>query len=142
MTCSGAALAAAAQALVGTAFRLNGRDPAHGIDCVGLLEAALTACGRQVRLPVGYRLHLTRLDDWLPPPTSLGLIAVAGRVEPGDVLLLRPGPAQVHLLIAGPDRDFIHAHAGLRCTVRSPERPAGAVLRHWRLASHDPAQTE
>ena len=135
MTGSGAALAAAALALVGTPFRLNGRDPAHGLDCIGLLEAALAASGRQVRLPVGYRLHLARLDAWLPPPASLGLTAAAGDIEPGDVLLLSPGPAQVHLVIAGPDHDFIHAHAGLRRTVRSPDRPAGDLLGHWRLAS-------
>jgi cell wall-associated NlpC family hydrolase len=142
MTGSGAALAAAALALVGTPFRLNGRDSAHGLDCLGLLEAALAACGHSVRLPVGYQLHLTRLDDWLPPPASLGLIPVTDPIQPGDVLLLRPGPAQAHLVIAGPDRDFIHAHAGLRRTVRSPDRPAGALLGHWRLAAASSAPTE
>lgn len=142
MTCTGAALAAAALALVGTPFRLNGRDPAHGLDCLGVLEVGLAACGHSVRLPVGYRLHLTRLDDWLPRPASLGLIPAAGPVQPGDVLLLCPGPAQVHLVIAGQDHDFIHAHAGLRRTVRSPHRPAGALLGHWRLAPASSAPTE
>ena len=38
---SGAAIAAAARALVGVPFRLQGRDPALGLDCVGLVGAAL-----------------------------------------------------------------------------------------------------
>ena len=40
---SGAALAAAAESLVGTRFRLHGRDPDTGLDCVGLLAASLAA---------------------------------------------------------------------------------------------------
>ncbi len=34
-------LAAAALNLIGTPFRLHGRDPATGLDCVGLVAEAM-----------------------------------------------------------------------------------------------------
>ena len=58
---SGAALAAAAESLVGTRFRLHGRDPDTGLDCVGLLAASLAAIGRAAPLPNGYRLRARSL---------------------------------------------------------------------------------
>lgn len=132
---SGAALAAAAAALVGTRFRLGGRDPASGLDCIGLLHAASAALGRPLALPVGYPLRVRDLAAWLPDPArlGLGLVPVAGPPQPGDVVLLAPGPAQVHLAIAANSGGWVHAHAGLRAVVISPDRPAGALLHHWRL---------
>ena len=47
---SGAAIAAAARALVGVPFRLQGRDPALGLDCVGLVGAAMRAAARRATL--------------------------------------------------------------------------------------------
>ncbi len=40
------AFAEAAESLVGIRFRLFGRDPAYGLDCVGLVAAALARSGR------------------------------------------------------------------------------------------------
>ena len=39
------ALARAAAGCLGVRFRLHGRDPATGLDCLGLLGAALVATG-------------------------------------------------------------------------------------------------
>lgn len=130
---SGPRLAAAALGLVGTRFRLHGRDPAHGLDCIGLLEAAMARIGRAIALPQGYSLRLARLDEWLPDPAQLGFVAATGSVCPGDVLLLAPGPAQFHLAIAAPPHGFIHAHTGLRRVALSPDLPIGPVLHRWRL---------
>lgn len=129
-------LAEAARALVGTRFRLNGRDPEHGLDCIGLLEAALAAAGHRAVLPQGYGLRMTRLDGWLPDPASLGFTSVSDSCRAGDVLLLTIGPGQYHLAIAGQQGRFIHAHAGLRRVVESPTRPTGTALHHWRLVSN------
>ena len=52
---------------------------------------------------------------------------------PGDLLLVRPGPAQVHLLVVGPSGDLIHAHAGLGRVVATPPPCPWSTLRHWRL---------
>lgn len=139
---SGADLAGAAGALVGTPWRLHGRDPATGLDCVGLLGAALAGIGHPVSLPTGYPLRLRRLEDWLPDPRRLGFATAQGAVRAGDVVLLCPGPAQAHLAIASDPDGWVHAHAGLRKVVRQPALPAGDWLGHWRLifSSLEPSQ--
>lgn len=130
---SGAELAQAAAALTGHPWRLHGRDPATGLDCIGLLGAALARIGRPVRLPTGYPLRLRQLGSWLPDPEGLGFSATSGPVAPGDVILLQPGPAQIHLAIAAPDGGWIHAHAGLRRVVQQCALPPGPMLGQWRL---------
>lgn len=135
MSAAGARLAAAAERLVGTPFRLHGRDPARGLDCVGLVAAALGAVGRPVRAPAGYRLRQSRIDGLIDAAALAGLAEVEAPVAPGDVLLVQPGPAQHHLLVAAAEGGFVHAHAGLGRVVLAPALPAWPVERHWRLAA-------
>lgn len=130
-----AALVAAAEELMGTPFRLHGRDPARGLDCVGLVAAALQAAGRPARAPTGYRLRQLDPGPLLDAAEASGLGLVAGAVQPGDVLLVRPGPAQLHLVIAGADGSFVHTHAGLGRVVRTPAPLPWPIERHWRLLS-------
>jgi cell wall-associated NlpC family hydrolase len=132
---SGAAVAAAAERLVGTPFRLHGRDPACGLDCVGLVAAALAAIGRPAFAPVGYRLRQCGIDRFLDAAARSGLIAASGPIEPGDVLSVRPGPAQHHLVIAATAGGFVHAHAGLGRVVLTPAPLSWPVGHHWRLAA-------
>jgi hypothetical protein len=56
----GARLAAAADDLVGCRFRLRGRDPATGLDCVGVAAVALARCGGLAVVPQDYQM---RNDD-------------------------------------------------------------------------------
>lgn len=129
------ALARAAQALDGCPFRLHGRVPATGLDCIGLLTAALAAIGRPCALPNGYRLRNRDAAALLPEPVALGFVLGCGPVEPGDVLLLQPGPAQFHLAIALEQGRFVHAHAGIgRVVTKAGELP-WPVFERWRLAS-------
>lgn len=128
-------LAAAAAAMVGRPWRLHGRDPATGLDCIGLLAAALAAIGRPASFPSGYPLRLSNLASWMPDPALLGFKPAGGPFEPGDVVLLQLGQAQVHLAIAGTDGDWVHAHAGLRRVVCQNHLPDGEVLGRWRLLS-------
>ena len=130
---SGSALAAAAQACVGTPFRLHGREPGRGLDCLGLVAVALQACGRSVRLPVGYRLRQIDITPFLPAADQAGLIPAAGTIAAGDVLLCRTGPAQHHLLIAAAHGGLIHAHARIGRVVCSPPPLAWPAIRRWRL---------
>lgn len=136
---TGQALAAAALTLEGVPWRLHGRDPVHGLDCIGLLSAAMARAGQPIVLPGGYPLRLTQLDGWLPDPHPLGFVGTTGPILPGDVMLTRPGPAQFHLAIAltGEGREWIHAHAGLRRVVRSADL-AGTPIARWRLTADDP----
>lgn len=130
-------LARAAAALVGTRFLLHGRDPATGLDCIGLLAAALAGAGRPVTLPNGYALRMRDPAGWLPPPEALGFIPAPQSFLPGDAVLLRLGAIQLHLAIAAPGGGWIHAHAGLRRVVHQPVLPDGIILHHWRLAPCD-----
>lgn len=131
---TGSKLAAKALALVGVPFRLHGRDPATGLDCVGVLAAALTACGATPRLPNGYVLRNRSLPELGQFVVGNGLAPAAPPLAAGDVVLVRTGPCQVHLLIAAGNEHFVHAHAGLRRIICG-ELPADwAILRHWRIA--------
>mgnify|MGYP001229694507 FL=1 len=134
---TGPDLALSVRALVGVPFRLHGRDPATGLDCIGVLEAALRGCGVPVRLPCDYTLRTRRLPplgDWTG---RLGFLRGEGPVQPGDVAMLRPAACLHHLAIAtAPDR-FVHAHAGLRRVVEGPLPRDWAEIRRWRPTSSE-----
>lgn len=128
---SGEALAAAAEELIGVRFRLHGRDPATGLDCIGVLAAALAGIGRPPLLPTGYALRSRALPQLAPFAVACRFAACEGAVLPGDVLMLRVGPCQHHLVVATRG-GFVHAHAGLRRVVKAPSLDAPVVGR-WRL---------
>lgn len=131
MTATGARVAAAARALVGVRFRVHGRDPAHGLDCVGLVAVALRAGGFAGVVPTGYPLRggtMARLA---------GLIEAAGLVRApdsaiGDVVLCITGPAQFHFAIDGGEA-LIHADAVLRRVVERPHPVPWPPIGRWRL---------
>ncbi len=127
-------MADAALGLVGCRFRLHGRDPATGLDCIGLVHAALTAAGCAPVPPRGYGLRNIAIDGWLPMAAQSGLVAAHGPVCAGDILLLALGYAQHHLVIALDAENVVHAHAGLRRVVRQPRDPAGRIEAAWRVS--------
>jgi len=135
---TGHALAAAAEALEGCRFRLHGRDPATGLDCIGVLAAALERSGRTASLPATYTMRTAmpgRLDV-IAKDCGMGL--ASGPVRAGDVVLVRISACQFHLLLAlGPAR-FIHAHAGLRRIVKHQGTPAWPIVGHWRFTEEGP----
>lgn len=131
---SGDALAAAAEALAGTRFRLHGRDPSTGLDCIGLLVAALAVIGRSAPLPTGYALRARSLPPLGDLAAACGLIETAAPFRPGDVAMLRVGPCQHHLAVALGGGRFVHAHAGLRRVVVMPGPLPWPVVRRWRLS--------
>ena len=120
------AIVAAARACIGARFRPQGRDPEYGLDCVGLAGAAF---GRH-DLPKDYVLRggdATRIAAFVE---EFGLRPV-DEGEPGDLLMLRTGPAQFHLAVktAG---GFVHADARLRRVVETPGPPPWPVIGIWR----------
>ena len=124
-----------ARAAVGARFRLHGRDPATGLDCIGLVAWSLAAIGRPVRTPMHYGLRNSDIAEALAFVPAWGLRDTTAPARPGDVLLALTGSLQHHLLIAGPRGAFIHAHAGLRRVVATPGPLTWPILRHWRLAA-------
>lgn len=132
MSAFGEAVARAACELVGTPFRLHGRNPVYGLDCIGLVAVAIEKAGGRPSPPTHYRLRNSAIVAHLRFANQSGLVETIGRPRPGDVLLVAPGPAQHHLLVAAGACRFVHAHAGLRRVSVIDGPIPWPVLRHWR----------
>ena len=114
------------RALVGAPFRLHGRDPVTGLDCVGV--AALVFGVDDV--PRGY---LVRTADGLGVAgliDAAGLTRVRREARAGDLALLKSGPAQCHLVVMT-DAGFVHADAGVGRVVETPGPPPWPVIAIW-----------
>jgi hypothetical protein len=127
-------LGEAALRLAGCPFRLHGRDPATGLDCVGVVFASLAAIGRSPVAPVGYRLRNLTIDHWLDLAERSELELSPGPVGADEVLLMTLGYGQHHLMITTWPNKVIHAHAGLRRVVCHRRDPANCISAKWRIA--------
>lgn len=127
MTTWGEEIAAAARACVGTPFRLQGRVPGVGLDCVGLVVWVGRSLGLIDHDETGYGLTGSggRLEAGL---ARAGLVQVsAEEFAVGDVLLFDMGRGLLHVAVRS-EHGIIHAHRGL-----------GRVVEHrldgeWRAA--------
>ncbi len=123
---SGEQIVARARALVGARFRPQGRSVDGGYDCVGLVGEALgLGCPR-----ADYRLRGGSREALGAELAAAGLQRVCA-AEPGDILVMRAGPEQLHLGIAT-GTGFVHADARLRQVVDRPGAPPWPVLEVWR----------
>ena len=118
-----------ALALVGTPFRAQGRDPASGLDCIGLV---LCACG----LPANYVRQDYRLRGDYRQELRDGLDKRFRRVskrevQAGDLILASISDDQCHLVILT-ERGFVHADASLRRVVETPGLPPWSVIGYYR----------
>lgn len=130
------AVVARARGAVGARFRLHGRDPASGLDCVGL--AALAVDARAV--PSGYALRGGEARSVAGQITAMGLAPVTA-CAPGDLLLCESGPGQLHLAIDS-GTGVIHADAMLRRVVERPGAIPWRVLGRWRVRETGMADRE
>ena len=124
-----ARLAAAAISLIGVRYRLHGRDPSTGLDCVGLVAAALTRAGHETVVPHGYTMRQAdcRVLARFAAPNGFSPVE-----RDGELVLVMANPVQPHLLIRVPG-GFVHAHAGLRHVVFLPGETPWPITREWRL---------
>ena len=127
-----------ARAAVGVRFRAQGRDPALGLDCVGLIALALGEQGAGEQgagergLPRDYRLRTGTLPVAAVPA---GLVACDGAAS-GDILLCRVSPAQLHLAVRS-ECGVIHADAAARRVVERPGAVPWPVEAAWRLSGEE-----
>ncbi len=130
---SGLELACAAEGFLGATFRLHGRDPLTGFDCLGLVLVAMAEIGRPAHLVLSYGLRNLDPERFMRLPEAAGFAETTAPLEAGDVLLLEAGPAQLHLAIVGLEGGVVHAHAGLGRVVLTPFPLPWPVVRQWRL---------
>lgn len=121
-------IAERARALVGTRFRLHGRDAATGLDCIGLVAAATGVAAR-----TGYAIRGGDPREIENALRAAGFARV-GTAAPGDVVLSRPGPGQLHMGVISAS-GVIHADVMLRRVVERPGALEGEVLGIWRRLS-------
>ncbi|SIN59620.1 hypothetical protein SAMN02745824_0149 [Parasphingorhabdus marina DSM 22363] len=133
------AIADRAGALVGTPFRLHGRNPDRGLDCIGLCAQCIGAAGVKADIPNGYGLRASDADRICRLMQHLGFRQISGPTASsvsewriGDILLTRPAPLQLHMLVHTAE-GMVHAHAGLRRVVCTPGLPDGRILHLFRL---------
>lgn len=123
---------AAARAMIGVRFRPQGRDPATGVDCVGLVWAAYAAAGCRLDAPRDYPLR-----GWSRTRIVAALEAAGFRMVPdvrdGDAALIALSVGQFHLGLIGDGR-IVHAHAGLRRVVETPLDAGLLAAARWRLS--------
>jgi cell wall-associated NlpC family hydrolase len=117
---------ARARALIGTRFRPQGRSAAEGLDCIGLVALAI-----DVRdAPRDYALRGNSGRRLTGALAAAGLAAVE-EMAAGDVLVLAPGPAQLHLgIFTG--TGLVHGDAGLRRVVERPLPLPWPIIGIWR----------
>lgn len=136
MSLLGQRIARAAQSFIGVPFLLHGRNPATGLDCVGLVAASLRQAGMTVSAPQGYALRNVSIEHFLRCAGLSGLEEICAATQTGDIMLHQVSPAQYHLLVACEARRFVHAHAGLRRVVELPGPLAWPLVKHWRVSPH------
>jgi len=108
---------------------VHGRDPVHGLDCVGLAELALRAGGFAGAVPGGYALRGGDEATIIAALDASGLARGTGAA--GELLLFRSGPGQFHLAIST-GTGFVHADAMLRRTVERPGPAPWPLIGAWR----------
>lgn len=122
----GEVVAARARSLVGVRFRLHGRDPAMGLDCVGVVALATG-----LNAPTGYALRGGSADGWSALLDNAGLERVR-TARAGDVVLAEAGAGQFHLVMTTRS-GFVHADAGLRRVVERPGAVPWPIVGRWRI---------
>lgn len=113
---TGEDVVAVARQALGAPFRVQGRDPSIGLDCVGLLVYVARTFNLSHQDKVSYSLSadMSRLPMELEQ-SSLRRLGCEDR-RSGDVLLFQLRPGHWHVGIASPV-GMIHAHLGLRRVV-------------------------
>ncbi|MDR7102803.1 NlpC/P60 family protein [Croceicoccus sp. BE223] len=127
-----APIAEAARRLVGVPFRLHGRDPQTGVDCVGLVLAALDSIGAVTVSPKNYALRQTSIAHLLPLATENGFEPASGAPQPGDLILFALPAAQHHVAICLCGERIVHAHAGLKRVVEGMPGNGWRIEQIWR----------
>ncbi|MES2095148.1 MAG: peptidoglycan endopeptidase [Pseudomonadota bacterium] len=123
---TGAEALARARAVTEVPFRLHGRAPDRGFDCVGLVAYAW-----RVDAPTGYAMRGAPRDRIERVLGDLGFVPADPLPgAPGAVALIAAGPGQLHLGVAT-GAGVIHADAAARCVVERAAPLPWPILAAW-----------
>jgi hypothetical protein len=117
-----------ARALVGTRFRVQGRDP-EGLDCVGVAIATYRVPAGDVRRD--YRLRGDHEVEIRVALTEHFRRVPATQLRAGDLMLMRVSNDQLHFGIRT-EAGFVHAHARLLSVVETPGMPEWPLIGAFR----------
>ena len=118
-----------ARSLVGVRFRLQGRDPAVGLDCVGVVINAFEL--QRAAFPCDYNLRghaLAKVDAVMSRHFRRVSRPAAAT---GDVLVFRCGPDRLHLGVHGGEH-LIQADALIGRVVERPWPAEWPIARAYR----------
>jgi cell wall-associated NlpC family hydrolase len=118
-----------ARALVGTPFRPQGRDPARGLDCVGLCLVVYNLLPAVVRSD--YRLRGNHRPELEAAIGQWFRRVPRQKQRAGDLLLLTPADDQLHLAVRT-EAGFVHADARLKRVVETPGDPGWPLVAVFR----------
>ena len=92
----------------------------------------------EARVPRDYDMRSSDAEGVHGNLLACGLLRIAPEsAEAGDLLLVRSGPAQLHLVLVT-DLGYLHADARLRRVVEAPGPVPWPVLSAWRAPSEAP----
>ncbi len=112
---------------LGAPFRLGGRDPQRGIDCIGLVALAYD---KVEVAPKGYVMRGASLSRWASELDRHFLRRIDASLKPGDIALLETGPSTWHIGIWTGD-SLIHADARLGRVVETPRPLPWPIIQAW-----------
>lgn len=133
MSAHRAAIVARARRLLGVRFRPQGRDPQHGLDCIGVAMMATGMPKERVRRDYG--LHSNDPQEMHSEFDACGFVRIApAAAGAADVLVVRPAPSALHVVILT-DRGYLHADMRRRKVVEVPGAVPWPILSAWRHPS-------
>ena len=135
MTRADHAVISAARGAIGARFRLHGRDPAFGLDCVGLAAVAARGAGYAGPIPGGYALRggdAAKIAAHFDAAGFVRSASASASPGPGAIALFDSGIGQLHLAVIVPG-GVVHADAMLRRVVERPGVPPWRLLGCWHV---------
>lgn len=119
---------------LGTPFRLFGRSAGKALDCVGLALVAAGPHGPDRSTLPSYRLRGDYGAAIFSALASSAFACVECPWDPGegDIAVVAPGPAQLHLMICAKP-GWVHADAGIGRVVCRPGPLPWRLESLWRL---------
>jgi hypothetical protein len=118
---------------IGVPFYTHGRLAGERLDCVGLVAYCMNQIGCNIDFPQDYQLrgnHFLRMRRFFQQPPFVAVDD--GQFLDGDIIAAQINLRQLHFLIRA-DEGWVHAHAGLRKVVFTPDPIAWSIIGHWRV---------